>query len=79
MQSSATVLCPALPTSRPDLYMPPQAQTHTRTQCGLANTRQTPCGWHNEALGVDMKTPWQAMKNTVMWLGAFLQGAATEL
>ena len=45
---------------------------HTYTRCGHANTRQTPCGWHDEALGVGVKTPRQAMKNNVMWLGAFL-------
>ena len=54
---------------------------HTHTRCEHANTRWPPCGWHDEALGVDVMTPRQArsnvMKNSVMWRGAFLQGTAT--
>ena len=46
--------------------------TLTRARCGHANTQQPPCGWHDEALGVDVMTPRQArnhvMKNSVMWL-----------
>ena len=51
----------------------------THTQCRHTNTQQTPCRWHDKALGVDVKTPRWAMKNTVMWLDAFLQGTAATL
>ena len=53
-------------------------QAHTHTRCGHANTRQTPCGWHDEALGVDVKTPCQVMKNNILWPGAFLPGTVTQ-
>ena len=55
-----------------------QINTHTHT----VRTRQHPTNalrMADEALGADVKTPCQAMKNNVMWLGAFLRGTATKL
>ena len=60
----------------------PYKHTHKHARCGHANTQQPPCGWHDEALGVDVMTPRQArnnvMKNSVMWLGTFQQGTGME-
>ena len=57
------------------LYTRARVHTHTHTRRGHANTQQPPCGWHDEALGVDVTTARQArnnvMKSSVMWLGAF--------
>ena len=62
------------------LIHPLRARTRTH-DADTPTPDNHPTSRHDEALGVDVKSPRHprnnVMKNSVMWLGAFLQGTAT--